>query len=289
MTSLVFHHGALGDGVLLWPVLRSLQRLGEVALIAPRDRARLAARWLGVEPIDIDAPDFARLHGPSADASGELQARLAGADLIVSFISDGADRWSANVEAIAPGCQCIYCGEGDDASLHIADQHAACFAAAGHSIANVPVDVRRNHDGPVVLHPGSGGAAKCWPAERFETLADHLQAMGRPVEVLLGEAEAERWPGERLEHWAERFDLHWPGDLVGLSERIARAAAFVGNDSGPTHLAAQLGVPTIALFGPTDVRRWAPRGPVVRIFAPPQPTTMDWLAVESVAEALARW
>ena len=61
--------------------------------------------------------------------------------------------------------------------------------------------------------------------------------------------------------------------------------AFVGCDTGPTHLAAQLGVPTIALFGPTDPAVWAPVGPRVRVIAPERSCGMEWLDAEPVAKA----
>jgi len=69
-------------------------------------------------------------------------------------------------------------------------------------------------------------------------------------------------------------------------EDIAHAAVFLGNDSGPTHLAAQLGVATVALFGPTDPRRWAPVGPRVTILKPDAPADMDWLGVDGAVEAV---
>ncbi len=54
-------------------------------------------------------------------------------------------------------------------------------------------------------------------------------------------------------------------NLHALATVLSRASLYVGNDSGVTHLAAALGVPTIALFGPTDPRSWAPVGPRVAI------------------------
>jgi ADP-heptose:LPS heptosyltransferase len=83
--------------------------------------------------------------------------------------------------------------------------------------------------------------------------------------------------------------LHTPGDLMSLADVIGRAGVYVGNDSGPTHLAAQLGVPTIALSGPTDPRKWRPRGARVTTLCPPAPTDMDWLDVNVVVEATAAW
>jgi ADP-heptose:LPS heptosyltransferase len=53
--------------------------------------------------------------------------------------------------------------------------------------------------------------------------------------------------------------------LIGLASVIEGCRLFIGNDSGITHLAAALGVPTVAIFGPTDPKRWAPRGKHVAV------------------------
>ena len=64
--------------------------------------------------------------------------------------------------------------------------------------------------------------------------------------------------------------LVFRGNFGLKTARILRkAAAYVGNDSGITHLAAALGVPVAALFGPTDPNRWAPRGRDVQILMQP--------------------
>jgi ADP-heptose:LPS heptosyltransferase len=106
--------------------------------------------------------------------------------------------------------------------------------------------------------------------------------------VVLGEAERERWPAARLDRWREARNVCEPADAVALSQRIAGASCYIGNDSGPTHLAAQLGVPTIALFGPSDRRVWRPVGPAVTVIAPPTPTDMTWLKSRAVIAAAPR-
>jgi ADP-heptose:LPS heptosyltransferase len=70
-----------------------------------------------------------------------------------------------------------------------------------------------------------------------------------------------------------------------LAALLARAGAYVGNDSGVTHLAAASGAPTIALFGPTDPRVWAPLGPRVEVI---RGATMEGIAAGEVAAAVAR-
>src|SRR5207302_6593132 len=110
----------------------------------------------------------------------------------------------------------------------------------------------------VVLHPGSGSPVKNWPAERFGQVMDGLMRQhGMPSVVLGGPADAEVL---QILH-----DRGTPGSpvvvdrpLLVVAAILQRAVAFLGNDSGLAHLAGLLGVPTLALFGPSDPVLWAP-------------------------------
>lgn len=305
-STLVFAFGALGDTVLLWPTLRAIR---PATLVAPSAKARLAARWVeGVRAMDGDTPALARLFAHDPDPADEMpkavRTLLGRAERIISFISDGQDTWAGNVRRLNPGARLHFVrprpAEGE--TVPVVEHHRRQLAEQGWACEPIAPDVRRNPTGPVVVHPGSGGRAKCWAAERFERLIETLQAAGRSVVVVLGEAERERMEPRRLEAWRERWQRSWrgmgrgqggvaieePADVLELGELLAGAELFVGNDSGPTHLAAQLGVPTVALFGPTDPRIWAPRGPAVTVLAPTTPRPMGWLGVRPVVEAVER-
>lgn len=106
----------------------------------------------------------------------------------------------------------------------------------------------------IVLHPFSGSAKKNWPLAHFRELA-----------AMLGEVAWTCGPEEELPG-AVRF-----GDLAELARWISGARLYIGNDSGITHLAAAVGTPVLALFGPTDPAIWCPAGAHVRWmrFAPP--------------------
>ncbi len=295
MAALLFHHGALGDSVLLWPTLRALASRDAVGLVSDMSKARLAAKYIPqVQAIDADAPDVSRLFVPRAadELSDDWRLRLAEATTIVSFVSDGDDAWAANLRQLAPDARLALLDTRPAGHWpgHVVDWHRQSLAGQGVKVEPIDPPPRRNLDGPVVIHPGAGSPAKCWPRERFEYLIDHLVAIGRPVEVVLGHVELETWPDEAVRRWGAipGIDLHTPGNLMALADCMARAALYVGNDSGPTHLAAQLGIPTIGLFGPTPPATWSPRGPLVVALAPPTPTDMTWLDVEPVAQAVAR-
>jgi ADP-heptose:LPS heptosyltransferase len=117
----------------------------------------------------------------------------------------------------------------------------------------------------IVLQPGAGSASKIWPG--FATLARRLRDGGAAVVSLAGPAD--RAIVEALvSDGAVDQDLlarDWPLPRVAALFSLARAA--VGNDSGPTHLAAAVGCPTVAVFGPSDPAVWAPLGPHVSVVA----------------------
>ncbi len=117
----------------------------------------------------------------------------------------------------------------------------------------------------IAVHPGSGGREKCWPAERYAALIEALADKGLEPVVTFGPADEEirSRVAPRIEGSGVRIvdDLN----LASLSVLLARCAVLIGNDSGVTHLAAALGIPVVALFGPTDPAVWGPRGKQVRI------------------------
>jgi ADP-heptose:LPS heptosyltransferase len=116
----------------------------------------------------------------------------------------------------------------------------------------------------VLVHPGSGSAHKRLESRRMASLIERLWQEGMYPLVLEGPADQDA-VGQAL-HFVSRpprvlRDL----DLSQLAGVFLRVALYIGHDSGVTHLSALLGVPTIALFGPTDHHRWAPQGHHVTI------------------------
>jgi heptosyltransferase-2 len=123
-------------------------------------------------------------------------------------------------------------------------------------------DALRGLEPPAVaLAPGARWATKRWPAERFAAVADALSALGFRI-VLAG------GPGDRDAFAAFRAAVRCRVDadlsflpLDALAAAIARVQLLIACDSGPVHLAAAVGTPVLALFGPTSVARWGPPPP----------------------------
>jgi heptosyltransferase I len=114
-----------------------------------------------------------------------------------------------------------------------------------------------------LLAAGGGWPAKCWAVKKYGALAVELKAMGMEVVVnaprkddALAAAVVEASGG------AARVVVC---NVTGLIALMWRMTLLVGGDSGPTHLAAALGVPLVALFGPTDPERNGPRGPGAKV------------------------
>jgi ADP-heptose:LPS heptosyltransferase len=124
----------------------------------------------------------------------------------------------------------------------------------------------------IVVHPGSGGSHKCWSVERFAAVITNL-CNWQPLDVTILGGPADH---ARLEHL---FPLHSQlaapstltmmrdAPLLDVAYCVQRCHAYLGNDSGITHLAALLGVPTLALFGPSDLLTWQPQGRKVEVIA----------------------
>ncbi|MBU0639828.1 MAG: glycosyltransferase family 9 protein [Planctomycetes bacterium] len=116
--------------------------------------------------------------------------------------------------------------------------------------------------GPAVLiHPGSGGREKCWPLACFLDVGRQLRRGGRAVCFLVGPVELERWSAADIESIAREFPLVQAPPADTLACVLAAGRALVANDTGPAHLAALLGTPSVTVFGATSPHVWAPLGP----------------------------
>ena len=112
----------------------------------------------------------------------------------------------------------------------------------------------------VHLHPASRWRFKCWPAEKNAQLIDRLAAEGYQVVVTAAPDPDELAFVEQIRNYSRSKPLILAGRLSikELGALAGRAALFVGVDSMPMHLAAAMGTPTVALFGPSGESEWGP-------------------------------
>jgi len=160
------------------------------------------------------------------------------------------------------------------------------------SISNQPPGgSKRSEDRSTInrlaLHPGSGSERKNWPEERWADLLQHL-LRATAVQLLLVGGEAE---GERLQRLAAalppaRVTVAQSLPLAELARRLQGCAAFIGHDSGISHLAASLGLPGLVLWGDTAEEIWRPPQETVVILKGAR--GLSSIEVGQVAEELER-
>lgn len=105
--------------------------------------------------------------------------------------------------------------------------------------------------GPVAIHCGAGQKTRVWPLERYAVIVTRLREMGFKPEIICDADQVSWWR-------AHGEETVVPSSLGELIQELKKAALFVGNDSGPGHLAASLGVPTFTIFGNQVPSRFSP-------------------------------
>lgn len=308
----VLRPGALGDALLAFPALVALRRAhprAHLTLIARDDVLALTrANSLADAAYPFDLPAWSGLWGDVEDADPLLRAVVGGADTVVAWLRDDDGDVARRVTALGVGRAIVAPGrppnalgatwdDGAETLRHAALHLLATLAPLGLEglpttldelarmtpvIAGDPEDERRAAaawralrlpaEGVVALHPGSGGAAKCWPAARFADVGLRLRASGYTPLLVEGPADAAR-VADVVATMAAGDPAPPPvarelsvGTLAAL---LARCSGYAGNDSGVSHLAGLVGIPTLALFGPTDPAVWSPIGPRVCVVRAP--------------------
>lgn len=274
---LILRAGAIGDFILTLPALTALRQTWPDAHIElaghPHSGQLAVAGGLVNTVVSLDNAEFARLFAFDAQLPGKQVQYIRSFDLIVSYLSDSDGIVQKNL--VAGGARRLIC-----ASAQVTDRHAIDtllrpleelgILAPANAYSQLCLSDRQREDGRrraadlggkiVVLHPGSGSPRKNWPLEHFVALATRLRA-GTPLTPVFTVGEADEPIARELRSLASPVAVLPPCSLLDLAGFLSAGIGYVGNDSGITHLAAALGIPVIALFGPTNPRLWAPRGP----------------------------
>ena len=156
-----------------------------------------------------------------------------------------------------PRAQEIF-GRGAGDPVHTAEHHASAMFFLGVPRRPVPAAVlsapAETHDQPyAVVHVGAAYATKQWPLERFDRLGRFLREK-RAIEPIMVAGPGQ---GALLSGLTE-FDCREALTLAELKGLLAGAALFVGNDSGPAHMAAAFGIPSAVIFGSSNSSIWGP-------------------------------
>jgi ADP-heptose:LPS heptosyltransferase len=278
---LAVHSGALGDVILMAQLLRRLD--GRKTLIAGGEKARLI-ETLGLvdAALDFNSLAMAELFTDQPIAQTALPEQLGRHDRLVScFATDPPAARQRLIDACSAGrADFLPIRPPADSDKHLVEQWCEQLALtwAGTTASAVKLDPallqraaryvetatgQKTHR-LAILAPGSGSPEKCWPIEQFAALGEQLQSIGHSVLVLLGPVELDRWsPTQRAA--LQPLPILESPPLDMLAGVLGLADMFIGNDSGPAHLAAAVGTRCLVLFGPTRPHHFQPIGPAVQV------------------------
>lgn len=263
--TLVVHAGALGDTVLVWSLLRLLDN---PVLVCGFEKGKLTRQYLeGVDVLNGDAGVWVQLFSKEMDeqVADALREQTGAVGQIITFVGDEGSVWVENAKRVWAGVDVICLKTRPNGvypeGVHITECWKQELDREGVVLGQAmrPIKVGGEQGDKIIVHPGSGGASKCWGFEKYEQLITSLQLAGYVVQVVLGEVEWARYP-DWCESWQNKFECVTCEGLLELGTVVERARLFVGNDAGPSHLAGVLDVPTVVLFGATQSRVWRPVG-----------------------------
>jgi hypothetical protein len=264
-STLVIHPGALGDVLLAVPALRALGAGPDRRVILaaqPRIGALLAALGVIDAHVPVDALGLEALFVTDPTR----RPRLPPAGRVVCWFGARDPTFVARLRELAPGAVVASpVGDGRPVWRHLLD---TVEAGAGDWCAPIEVPPAARAGGAELLgglgadglpprlfvHPGAGGATKRWPVEAFAQAIVTIVARVRVnVVVHQGPADAEAADALRRHLGSDAAWLMDPA-LPALAGALAHASVFLGNDSGVSHLAAAVGVPSLVLFDARNLR-----------------------------------
>jgi ADP-heptose:LPS heptosyltransferase len=297
---LIIRPGAIGDALLTFPVLKALREhyAGTHITLVSHAHVLPLALAFGVAEQAFDFQDIrlSELFSTTGIHSSFTRDLVEQSDLAICWMRDTDGIIEHNLKA--SGVQHIVIAPGrpsESERLHIVDYLARTVGLPGVSVQfstlaslqNVDLTSKDITNRFVAIHPGSGALQKCWPTSRFATVIKRLWEQNRPVLLLAGPADSERVDDllQRLSppRRPEIFKILTNAPLLEVARYLQTCKCYLGNDSGITHLAAMLGVPTIAIFGPTDPAIWRPVGPSVQVL---QGRTLEDVSIDAVMEAI---
>jgi ADP-heptose:LPS heptosyltransferase len=270
---LIVHQGALGDLVCIFPVIVALRRhFHPVGILCQEHLGRLsAAEGLVEDWFPIEAAWTASLF--AGEASPE--ARRFFAPYAHFLVFSRSETLAACLQRIGGTRVCrVPPRPPAGRRIHVTEHALEHIRACGllperertlpQTAASAAPPVEKSRSKTILIHPGAGSPRKRWALAGFRDVAKQLHGLELSPEFVVGPAEQDLLPELARRNAA----VHRPVGILDLLARLRSAAAYIGNDSGVSHLAAWTGLPSVVIFGPTDPARWRPRGDAVEIVQP---------------------
>jgi ADP-heptose:LPS heptosyltransferase len=312
----IYRAGALGDTLLTFPALAALRKQwpgGHITLICRADVHALAlASGLADRALSHTLSAWMCLFDDGVSPSELARETFAGADLALVWAPDAGGEIASRLRALGVQQALVaepppQAGSRRPAALQLLDSLAPLGLLTPTDLielsASLPalrwpqealdeaskvwkrLQVELAGFPAIAIHPGSGGARKRWPPSHFAALIRGLRHDYAPL-LIAGPQDAEIVAQVIAEAGATPTVRNL--SVAGLAAFLSDCSLYIGNDSGVTHIAGLLGVPTIALFGPTEPALWTPLG--TRVVTLRSPTRqMEDLSPQIVIAAIERW
>ena len=262
----VYRSGGLGDFVKTWPALRKLRN---PTVVVNKVYGNLANVYLG-----INFRDVSKWQTCFDDSSGPPD-----------YVEKFSEVWVYRHEYFSKGDKDIA-----GAISSVSENVKICFKSFSFvDCEGKEVEPNTKWERGVLFHVGAGRLrfgkgsypspypSKAWSLKTSCDFAQHLESMcGLQIQLVAGPDQKDQWDKPEDDYFMSNRGI-FCDNIFELTCRISVSRCFIGFDSGPTHLSAQLGKPTIALFGPTgefginnshDLKNAEPHGPLVQILSP---------------------
>jgi ADP-heptose:LPS heptosyltransferase len=275
---LVLELWGIGDLVIATPFLRAASKKYAVTLLAKPFALELRPRlWPQVEVLPFTAPwtafrgKYQLWHWPWREL-WQLRRRLIDGqfDYAVSGRWDPRDHWLMKLSRSRarlgfPRLKSRLCLTQNLTRPTPLAHHSEYWRVAGAALnleiparADLPLPARPPQS-TVLLHSGARLPTRVWPLENFQRLAARLRAKKLPVQIVCDPGQLGWWQ-------SQGENAACPRTVTELLSLIDRAGIFIGNCSGPGHLAAICGVPTFTLYGPSLHEWFLPLHPAAEFF-----------------------
>ena len=287
---LLIHPGTLGDVVLSLPAIRMLRWAfpsHEIILSAQAQIGRLFQMCGEIDSVwSMEGTMLSELFQDNPVLRDSIHETLSRTTHVVGWLHDADHCLAKNfqnlgiqqITLISPKDQRLQSCHMSNRYLDIIKPWVASRGGSCNLFSPLTVNWSRyvdpqdddvahvEYEKIVFIHAGSGSPHKCLPSETLASLVGQI-AGNLHARVLLCEGPDDRDRVERLLYdiGHQSFEILREKNLVEMAHFLSRADLFFGHDSGLTHLAAVLGVPTVVIFGPTDPEQWRPFGEHVTV------------------------
>ncbi|SRR6266487_624242 len=299
----IIRPGAIGDALLTFPILQVLREHytdAHITLVSNAQVLPLALAFgVAEEVFDFQDIRWSELFSTDGIRTPLMLELLGQTDLAICWLRDPDGIIEHNLKATCIRRIIVTQGRPPEGErVHIVDYLSATVGLTPvgarfivpSSWSTTNPDYKDTKNQYIAIHPGSGAEQKCWPVSYFAAVIERLWKQNWPVLLLEGPADTERMR-DLLHHLSsppspEMLKLLTNAPLLEVARQLQQCRCYLGNDAGITHLAAMLGIPTVAIFGPSDPAVWQPRGPSVEVI---QGCPLEDLPVDRVMETIAHF